>query len=151
MQRAAETQSSEPRTDQSTQSPPYDCEGTSSKSAMADPAAVPCRRKPWAGKPRRRTSAHHSVSWARPSSSSQNSFFGSGRAPVASEKDRLRDNVSEPLDRARAGCVLAKRKVSPDLIIVAGVFRKNAPKVIFVQHDHVVRALVPRRPDQALN
>src|SRR6266436_7683668 len=49
------------------------------------------------------------------------------------------------------GCVLAKRKGSPDLIIVAGVFRKNAPKVIFVQHDHVVRALVPRRPDQALN
>ena len=63
----------------------------------------------------------------------------------------MRDNVSEPLDRARAGCVLAKRKVGPHLIIVAGVFRKNAPKVIFVEHDHVVRALVPRRPDQALN
>ena len=70
---------------------------------------------------------------------------------VQSAKDRLRNNVSEPLDRARAGCVLAKRKVRPHLIIVAGVFRKNAPKVIFVEHDHVVRALVPRRPDQALN
>src|SRR5262249_3287602 len=32
--------------------PPYDCEGRSSKSAMADPAAVPCRRKPWTGRPR---------------------------------------------------------------------------------------------------
>src|SRR6184192_1607194 len=41
MRRAAETQSSEPRTDQSTQSPPYDCAGRSPKSAMADPAAVP--------------------------------------------------------------------------------------------------------------
>src|SRR5262245_47682396 len=30
MRTAAETQSSEPRTDQSTQSPPYDCEGRSS-------------------------------------------------------------------------------------------------------------------------
>jgi hypothetical protein len=70
---------------------------------------------------------------------------------VQPTKDRLRDNVSEPLDRACAGCVLAKRKVRPHLIIVAGVFRKNAPKVIFVEHDHVVRALVPRRPDQALN
>src|SRR5262245_36739137 len=30
MRRAPETQSSEPRTDQSTQSPPYDCEGRSS-------------------------------------------------------------------------------------------------------------------------
>jgi hypothetical protein len=70
---------------------------------------------------------------------------------VQSAKDRLRNNVSEPLDRACAGCILAKRKVRPHLIIVAGVFRKNAPKVIFVEHDHVVRALVPRRPDQALN
>jgi hypothetical protein len=41
--------------------------------------------------------------------------------------------------------------VRPHLIIVAGVFRKNAPKVIFVEHDHVVSALVPRRPDQAFN
>jgi hypothetical protein len=31
----------------------------------------------------------------------------------------------------------------PNLIIVAGVIRKNAPKVIFVEHDHVVRALDP--------
>jgi len=45
----------------------------------------------------------------------------------------------------------SKRKVTPHLIIVAGVFRKNTPKVIFVEHDHVVRALVPRRPDQALD
>src|SRR5258708_33372683 len=37
MRIAAEMQSSEPRTDQSTQSPPYDCGGGSSKSAMADP------------------------------------------------------------------------------------------------------------------
>ena len=70
---------------------------------------------------------------------------------VQSIQDRMRDNVSEPLDRARAGCVLAKRKVSPHLIIVAGVFRKNAPKMFFVEHDHMVRTLAPRRPDQALN
>src|SRR5262249_27243322 len=35
--------------------------------------------------------------------------------------------------------------------IVAGVFRKNAPKMIFVEHDHVVRTFAPRRTDQALN
>src|SRR5262245_24388458 len=72
-------------------------------------------------------------------------------AVVSPTKDRLRDNVSEPLDRACAGCVFAKRKVRPHLIIVAGVFRKNAPKVIFVEHDHVVRTFAPRRTDQALN
>src|SRR5215475_8552041 len=70
---------------------------------------------------------------------------------LKSAKDRLRDNVSEPLDRACAGCLLAKRKVRPHLIIVAGVFRKNAPKVFFVEHDHVVRTLAPRRSDQAFN
>src|SRR5262249_54894921 len=57
---------------------------------------------------------------------------------VQSAKDRLRNNVSEPLNRACAGCVLAKRKVRPHLIIVARVFRKNAPKMFFVEHDHVV-------------
>ena len=70
---------------------------------------------------------------------------------MQSAKDRMSDNVSEPLNRACAGCVLAKRKVRPHLVTVVGVIRKNAPKVIFVEHDHVVRALVPRRPDQALN
>src|SRR5262249_60602987 len=66
---------------------------------------------------------------------------------VQSAKDRLRNNVSEPLNRACAGCVLAKRKVRPHLIIVARVFRKNAPKMFFVEHDHVVRALMPSRTD----
>jgi len=69
---------------------------------------------------------------------------------VQSAKDRLRNNVSERLDRTCPGCVLAKR-VRPHLIIIAGVFRKNAPKMFFVEHDHVVRTLAPRRPDQALN
>jgi ribose 5-phosphate isomerase len=32
-------------------------------------------------------------------------------------------------------------------VVVAGVFRKNALKMFFVEHDHKVRALVPRRPD----
>src|SRR6516165_11785957 len=30
-------------------------------------------------------------------------------------------------------------------------FRKNAPKVIFLEHNHVVRTLMPRRPEQAPN
>ena len=70
---------------------------------------------------------------------------------VQPTKDRLRDNVSEPLDRARAGRVLPKRKVRPYLIIIAGVLRQKAPKVRFVEHDHMVGTLVARRPDQAFN
>jgi len=50
-----------------------------------------------------------------------------GTMPVASDnsdscismvqptKYRLRDNVSEPLDQAHTGCVLAKRKVRPSV------------------------------------
>ena len=63
----------------------------------------------------------------------------------------MRDNVPEPFDRACAGCVLAKRKVGPHLIIVAGVLRQNAPKVLFVEHDHMIRTLASCRPDQAFD
>jgi hypothetical protein len=50
---------------------------------------------------------------------------------VEPAKDRIRDNISEPLDRARAGRVLPKRNVSSHLIIIGSVFRKNSPKVLW--------------------
>jgi hypothetical protein len=42
------------------------------------------------------------------------------------------DNVSEPLDCARAGRILPERNVSPYFIVIGGVFRKNSPKVFRV-------------------
>src|SRR5260370_19814183 len=48
----------------------------------------------------------------------------------------LRDNVPEPLDRARARGILPKPKVGAHLVIIAGVLRQNASKVLFVEHDH---------------
>jgi len=33
--------------------------------------------------------------------------------------------------------------VRTPLIIIGGEFRKNPPKVIFVEHDHMIRALAP--------
>jgi len=44
----------------------------------------------------------------------------------------MSDNVSEPLDRARAGRILPEGNVSPYLIVIGGVFRKNSPKVFCV-------------------
>jgi hypothetical protein len=35
------------------------------------------------------------------------------------------DNVSEPLDRARAGRILPECNVSPYLVVIGSVFRKN--------------------------
>ena len=70
---------------------------------------------------------------------------------VEPAEDRIRDNVSEPLDRSCAGCVLAKRNVSSHFIIIGSVFRKNSSKVLCVDDHQMIDALAPDRPDQALN
>ena len=66
-------------------------------------------------------------------------------------KDRVRNNVSEPLDRASAGRVLPKRNMCSYLVIINGIFRKDSAKVFRVEHDQMICALAPGRPDQALN
>jgi len=70
---------------------------------------------------------------------------------VQPAQDRLRDYVSKPLDRPRAGRILPQRNMGSRLIVVRRIFRKNAPKVLGVEHNHMVQALAPDRPDQALN
>ena len=55
----------------------------------------------------------------------------------------MRDNVSEPLDRACAGRVLPERNVSSHFIIIGGIFRKNSSKVMFADYDHLISALAP--------
>ena len=61
------------------------------------------------------------------------------------------DNVSEPLDRARAGRILPEGNVSPYLIVIGGVFRKNSPQMLCVEHDQMIRTLAPDRADQAFS
>ena len=70
---------------------------------------------------------------------------------VQPAQDRLRDYVSKPLDPPRAGRILPQRNMGSRLIVVRRIFRKNAPKVLGVEHNHMVQALAPDRPDQALN
>ena len=48
---------------------------------------------------------------------------------VQPAKDRMRNNVSEPLDRVRAGSVLPERNVSSQFVVIGGVLRKNSSKV----------------------
>ena len=66
-------------------------------------------------------------------------------------KDRVCNNISEQLDRACVVRVLPKRSVSSRVIIIGGEFRKNPPKLLFVDHDQMIGALAPDRPDQAFN
>jgi hypothetical protein len=66
-------------------------------------------------------------------------------------KDRVRNNVSEPLDWASAGRVLPKRNVGPHFVIINGICRKDSAKVFRVEHDQMICALAPGRPDQAFS
>ena len=61
------------------------------------------------------------------------------------------NDVSETVDGARVRCILAKRNMSARVIIIGGEFRKNPPKMLFVDHDQMIGALTPDRPDQAFN
>ena len=70
---------------------------------------------------------------------------------VKSGKDRMRNNVSEPLGWACAGRILLERNVSSCFIIISEVFRKNSPKVLFAENDQMISALAPDRPNQAFN
>src|SRR5947209_4928902 len=72
-------------------------------------------------------------------------------AMVWSAKDRIRDNVSEPLDGLSARRILPERNVGPNLIVIGRVFREDSPKVLGVEHQQMVRALAPDRADQAFN
>jgi hypothetical protein len=49
---------------------------------------------------------------------------------VEPAKNRMRNNISEPLDRACAGRVLPKRNVSSHFIIRAGIFPTGLPSPI---------------------
>src|ERR1700730_8514270 len=66
-------------------------------------------------------------------------------------KDRVRNNVSETLDRACAGRILPKRNMRSHLVIIDGIFRKDSAKVLRVERDQMIGALVPDRPDQAFS
>ncbi len=70
---------------------------------------------------------------------------------VEPAKNRMRDNVSELLDRACAGRVLPERNVSSHFIIIGGVFRKNSSKVLCVENNQMIDALASDRADQPFN
>ena len=70
---------------------------------------------------------------------------------MQSAQDCMGDDVPEALDRAPVRCILAERNMRTPPIIIGGEFRKNPPKVFFIEHDQMIGAFAPDRPDQALN
>ena len=61
------------------------------------------------------------------------------------------DDVPEAVDRAPVRRILSERNMRTPPIVIGGEFRKNSPKVFFVEHDQMISALAPDRPDQAFN
>jgi hypothetical protein len=47
----------------------------------------------------------------------------------------MRDNVSDRLDQARTGRVVAERKMGPHLVIIGGIFHKDSSKVLCIERD----------------
>jgi hypothetical protein len=70
---------------------------------------------------------------------------------MSSTEDCMCNDISETLDGARVRCVLAQRNMSARAIIIGGEFRKKPPKMLFVDHDQMIGALAPDRPDKAVN
>jgi hypothetical protein len=60
---------------------------------------------------------------------------------VQPTKDWMRNNVSEPLDWARAGSVLPERNVSSPFVIIGSIFCKNSSEVLRVERNQMIRAL----------
>ena len=56
----------------------------------------------------------------------------------------MRNNGSQPLDRACAGRVLPQRNVNSHFIIIGAVLRKNSPEVLFAEHNQIFSA-IPRK------
>ena len=64
-------------------------------------------------------------------------------------KDRVRNNVSESLDRACAGRILPERNMRSHLVIIDGIFRKDSAKVIRVERDQMISiSVLPGRAER---
>jgi len=61
------------------------------------------------------------------------------------------NDVFEGLDGAPIRGILRKRNVRTPIVILGGEFRKNSPKVLFVEHDQMIGAFARGRPDQAFD
>ena len=50
----------------------------------------------------------------------------------------------------KSGAFLSN-EMRPDLIVIGSVIAQNAPQLRFVEHDQVIEAFAPDRPDETLD
>ena len=66
------------------------------------------------------------LEWSTPNMTCRFRNLDSSVPMMEPAKDRMRNNVSEPLDRACAGRVLPEQNMRSHPIIISGVFRKDS-------------------------
>src|ERR1039458_9660074 len=65
---------------------------------------------------------------------------------MQSAQDCMGDDVPDAVDRAPVRRILSERNMRAPSIVIGGEFRKDPPKVLFVEHDQMIGTLAPDRP-----
>ena len=69
---------------------------------------------------------------------------------MKSAEDRLSSELAEPLDRPMARGILTQGKMRSELVVVAGVGRKDLAQMGLAEDDDVIEAFPVDRADQSL-
>ena len=69
---------------------------------------------------------------------------------MKSAEDRLSSELAEPLDRPMARGILTQGQMRPELVVVAGVGRKDLAQMGLAEDDDVIEAFPADRADQSL-
>ena len=69
---------------------------------------------------------------------------------MKSAEDRLSSELAEPLDRPMARGILTQRQMRSELVVVAGVGRKDLAQMGLAEDDDVIEAFPPDRADHSL-
>src|SRR5665811_1419991 len=72
-------------------------------------------------------------------------------AVMQSAQNCMCNDVPEAVDRAPVRRILSERNMRTPSIVIGGEFRKDPPKMLFVEHDQMIGTLAPDRPDQTFN
>ena len=75
----------------------------------------------------------------------------SGSIEMKSAKDRLSSELAEPLDRPMARRILTQRQMRSQLVVVAGVGRKDLAQMGFAEDDDVIEAFPADRAPISLS
>src|SRR5471032_1025582 len=66
---------------------------------------------------------------------------------MQSAQDCMCDDAPDAVDRTPVRRILSERNMRTPPIMIGGEFRKDQPKVLFVEHDQMIGTLAPHSAD----